>query len=272
MSNNIQRAIRARKAANNETYSTARMHVVGESRGGGEPPQSGVVAVIERLIPVVEDAKREGRRLARRFGVEHVLIPDSPNGQAYLQAGRPRAARLEQELLALDDETRLKVLAVMYAGRDDNGDIKASYYELLPSFVQAEHVVSQITQKRDLLEHLRDGLRIAREHHVDLDEHWPFVPSTALADPSGADPQWLRAYGGGRPIAAALRTQLDTVARAARSANRETLGVLVRDVRARFAEEGVRLARVVADAEGHKANDRGYVLAVVGAVFGAVAG
>jgi hypothetical protein len=234
-------------------------------KAGRTPTLGRVESVILALLPMAERSEREGA--ARRFEVEDGLSPGSGATEAFLASPTPAADLLEKTLFELDDETRLKVLAIMYCGHDNEPDVKRVYYEILPRFVVNEGVVSQMVQKVHLVEHLRDGLDLARGASIDLDDPWPFVPKARAANPAGADRRWLRAYGGELAKDAAMVNRLGEVARAARRGDREGLTVLARGIRADYGDEGFRVARVAADAEGHKARDGGYVLAAVRDAF-----
>jgi zinc-finger of acetyl-transferase ESCO len=61
MSNNIKRAIKARKQKLGERHSTARMNIVGSDGGGGHPPESGLVKCAACGLSYVTDVPEDIR-------------------------------------------------------------------------------------------------------------------------------------------------------------------------------------------------------------------
>jgi hypothetical protein len=160
----------------------------------------------------------------------------------------------------LDNEVRLKVLSVVYAGRDGDPKVRECYYELLSDFTDPVAVVSQIAQKVHLAAYLREGLAIVQRERIDLDEPWP---SSAPVEDTSA----LFMDGDTGKINEVLAATLDDMAHAARAKDRQRMTKIGHQVRSLYGEQGLRLARVVADTEGFKARDGGFVLAAVRDAF-----
>lgn len=182
----LKKLARARQRITGEAYSTALLHVRGPVAGGGLEQR------VRALLPLVAASKTEDRELARRYGVERVLKPDTSNGDAYLNAPRPKGEALKDAIRSFDMESKLKVLAIMYAGRDDDDDIRGGFDYLVPVFPEPEHVVEQLVQKIHLHEFLEKGLALAAQRGVNLDERWP-MPAARL-DPGRATPEHIEAY------------------------------------------------------------------------------
>lgn len=159
MSDNTKqkKLIRARQQSTGETYSTARLHVLGSRPAEAEPP-SGLRASVEATMRLAGAA----------------AAGDEPAGQA-----------LRAHLAALDPGDLRKIEVLMYAGPNEGG-----VRELAESLSRDTHenTVDVVAEKTLMLvEYLTDGLRVAKAEGIDLDGVWLHEPSSKWARAPGSD-------------------------------------------------------------------------------------
>lgn len=161
MSDNTKqkKAIRERMTRTGETYSTARMHLLGARGGGPAPSRSRIEALIREIITLSradEAPEATGATPFRITKMADVLSSEERTLQDYL--------------LGLAEQDLRKIEVLYYAGREDE-----SVLELATTLHRDTHERTAIglTDKSPALaEYLQAGLLVAAEQGVDLDAPW----------------------------------------------------------------------------------------------------
>lgn len=164
----LKKLARARQAKTGESYTTALMHV-----RSGPSPDTSLEHRIRVILPMIAARDAEERQIAVKYGVTERLVVGTPEGDAYLEAPRPKLVELTAALRSLNFELLLKTLAVFYTGQGTYSKVRATFDFITPLFRQSDHVVEQLVQKRDLKSLLEKGLEVARTAGEDLNEPWP---------------------------------------------------------------------------------------------------